>query len=161
MKSFSKALIFLFFCFIANNLIAQEAVTTSGDEAIGSGGSVSYTVGQVAYTSIKNANNSINQGVQQPYEISVISGVKTGNGIRLEASAYPNPTTDFLKLHIKDYFKYKLSCYLYDDQGKLIRTKEVTEQLTTIPFQNLVPAIYLIKIAGSGTEIQTFKIIKR
>ena len=41
-----------------SNLQAQEAVPASGGEAGGSGGSVSYTVGQVVYTTKTGTNGN-------------------------------------------------------------------------------------------------------
>ena len=38
---------------------AQEAVTPSGGEATGTGGTASYSVGQIAYTTNTGANGSV------------------------------------------------------------------------------------------------------
>jgi len=54
---------------------AQEAVLATGADAAGSGGKVSYSVGQIAYTSQTGSNGSVTQGVQQPYEIFATVGV--------------------------------------------------------------------------------------
>ena len=51
-------------------IMAQQAINASGANATGSGGSVSYSVGQVLYTTNSGSNGSSAQGVQQPYEIS-------------------------------------------------------------------------------------------
>ena len=80
-------------------LKAQQATTTSGGNASGSGGSASYSVGQVVYTTNTGAGGSVSQGVQQPYEISIVSGIEE-QGITLTCTAYPNPTTDYLTLKI-------------------------------------------------------------
>lgn len=45
-------------------LQAQQVVTTSGGNASGSGGSVSYTIGQIVYTTNTNSNGSVAKGVQ-------------------------------------------------------------------------------------------------
>ena len=52
---------------------AQESVSASGGEASGSGGSVSYSVGQLFYRIHTGTTGSVAEGVQQPYEISVIT----------------------------------------------------------------------------------------
>jgi hypothetical protein len=54
-------------------LMAQENVNASGSNASGSGGSASYSVGQVFYQIHSGSNGSVVEGVQQPYEISVIT----------------------------------------------------------------------------------------
>jgi hypothetical protein len=60
--------------FSLSTIHAQEAIPAGGGNASGSGGSASYSVGQVVYTTNTGTNGSAAQGVQQPYEISVVSG---------------------------------------------------------------------------------------
>jgi hypothetical protein len=55
-------------CFAAIN--AQETISPGGGNATGSGGSVSYTIGQVAYGAFSGTTGSVIQGIQQPYDIS-------------------------------------------------------------------------------------------
>ena len=81
-------------------LQAQNAVPATGGNASGSGGTVAYSVGQVVYTTNTATNGSVAQGVQQPFEISVVTGLEEAKGINLALSAYPNPTTDFLNLKV-------------------------------------------------------------
>jgi len=89
------------------SLLAQQTVSSAGgNAATGGGGTVSYTVGQVAYTTITNGvNGSVAQGVQQPYEISVVTALEEANDISLEFSVYPNPFTDYLILKIEGEVK--------------------------------------------------------
>ena len=49
-------------------LLAQESVNTTGGNASGSGGSVSYSVGQVVYTYHSSSSAQMNQGVQQVFD---------------------------------------------------------------------------------------------
>ena len=64
-------------------LQAQEVISSSGGNVSGSGGSVSYSVGQVVYTTNTGTNGSVAQGVQQPYEISVVTGIEEATNINL------------------------------------------------------------------------------
>ena len=86
--------IFLLVCGLTT-LQAQQAVVASGGTATGSG-TVSYSIGQVVYTTNSNSG-SVAQGVQQPYEISVLTGVKDAKDITLEFVVYPNPDDKKLK----------------------------------------------------------------
>ena len=99
---------------------AQEATIIAGGEASGSGGSVSYTVGQVVYSNSNGTNYSVAVGVQQPYEISVVTGIEEAKEIKLVISAYPNPVTDYLVLKVEGYNFKNLSCQLFDLTGKLL-----------------------------------------
>ena len=141
-------------------LKAQVAIPSSGGNASGSGGSVSYSVGQVVYTSGIGTNGSVAQGVQQPYEISVETGLEVAKGITLQCSAYPNPATDFVKLMVENYTIEKLTCQLYDMNGKLLKNKKVEGNETSIDMSNLAIATYFLKVTQSNKEIKTFKIIK-
>ena len=57
-------------------LHAQETVPATGGDATRAGGSSSYTLGQVVYTTNTGTNGSVAQGVQQPYEISISVGIE-------------------------------------------------------------------------------------
>jgi hypothetical protein len=41
-------------------------------------------------------NGTAAQGVQQPYEISVVTAIEKALDILLEMVVYPNPATDFV-----------------------------------------------------------------
>jgi hypothetical protein len=141
-------------------LQAQNAIPASGGNASGSGGTVSYTVGQIVYTTNGNANGSAAQGVQQPYEISVITGIEEALDISLEIVVYPNPTKDFVKLKIENYEVQNLRYQLYDINGSLIKDNKVEGQETNIIMQNLLPSIYFLKVTDNKKVVKIFKIIK-
>jgi len=140
---------------------AQEAIVASGGGASGTGGSVSYTIGQVAYTTATGTNGSIAAGVQQPYEISVPTALENTEDILLEFSAYPNPTTDDLKLRTGERDFKNISYRLFDMNGKLIKTGKITGPETSVNMRNLAPSVYFIKVIQDDKEIKVFKIIKR
>jgi len=139
---------------------AQTSVNATGGNASGSGGTVSYSLGQVVYTTNTGTNGSVAQGVQQPYEISVVTGLEAAKDISLSVSAYPNPTTDFLNLKVENYDNTSLSYQLFDMNGKLLEAKKIEDTQTSIVTSNLVPAIYFLKVTQGNKEVKTFKIIK-
>lgn len=141
-------------------LQAQESVNTTGGNATGSGGSVSYSVGQVVYTTNTGTNGSVAQGVQQPYEISVVTAIEGAKGINLSVTAYPNPTTNNLTLSTGEFDISNLSFQLYDMNGKLLQNEKITGNQTSIVMSDLVPATYFVKVIQGSKEVKTFKIIK-
>lgn len=141
-------------------LQAQESVNATGGDASGSGGSASYSVGQVVYTTNTGANGSVAQGVQQPFEIPVVTGLEEAKGINLSVSVYPNPTTDYLTLQVKEFDFSNLYFQLYDMNGKLLQSEKITSNQTSIVMSNLVPATYFVKVVQGNKEVKTFKIIK-
>jgi len=141
-------------------LQAQTSINATGGNASGSGGSSSYSVGQVAYQTHTGTNGSVAQGVQQPFEISVVTAIEEAKGINLSVSAYPNPTTDYLTLEVKEFELSNMSFQLYDMSGKLLQNEKITGNQTSIVMSNLVPATYFVKVIQDNKEVKTFKIIK-
>lgn len=150
----------LFLCQIQNNTFAQESVNASGGNASGSGGSESYSIGQIVYTTHTGSNGSTAQGVQQPYEISVVTSVKEAKDIQLSFLVYPNPATDFLKLKVENYPIDNLTYLLYDLSGKSIENKNMESFETTISVESLANGIYFLKVTEYNKDLKTFKIIK-
>ena len=142
-------------------LQAQTSVNATGGNATGSGGSVSYSVGQVVYQTHTGTTGSLAEGVQQPYEISVVTGLEDPIGINLSFTAYPNPTSDYLTLSIDEFEISNLSYQLYDMQGKLLKSEKIKGNQTSIAMSNLLPAIYFVKVIQGNKEVKTFKIVKR
>ncbi|MFH2142264.1 MAG: hypothetical protein ABIJ97_07575, partial [Bacteroidota bacterium] len=82
---------FLIYIFSSSTIKAQEAIPTVGGNASGIEGSVSYSIGQVFFTTNSGTVGSVAQGVQQPFEISVSYGINETEGINLIISTFPNP----------------------------------------------------------------------
>jgi len=141
-------------------LQAQESINAAGGNASGSGGAVSYSVGQFVYTTNTGTNGSVAEGVQQPFEISMVEGLEEAKGITLSITAYPNPTTDYLTLSIEEFDISNLSYQLYDMNGNLLQSKKITGNQTSIVMSNLVPTIYFVKVIKENKSIKEFKIIK-
>ena len=139
---------------------AQTSIPASGGNASGGGGTVSYTVGQIVYTKNNGSNGSSIQGVQQPYEISVVTGIEAAKDISLEIMVYPNPATDFVKLKIKNYEVLNLRYQLYDINARLLQDSKVEVNETNIVMSNYVSTTYFLKVTDNNKVIKTFKIIK-
>jgi len=160
MKKFNLALVAFCLFGFGTAIRAQNAIPASGGNASGSGGTGSYTIGQVVYTTNTGTNWSAAQGVQQPYEISVVTGIEKAKDISLEIVVYPNPASDFLTLKVENYDIESLSYKLFDANGKLLESKKVTGNETIISLANLLPSLYFLKVIDNQKEIKTFKIIK-
>ena len=159
------------FCFLLLGIgltaHAQQTTTATGGDASGSGGTVAYSVGQIVYTTYTGTTGSVAQGVQQPYEISIVPGIDN-QSIKLELTAYPNPTTNYLTLNVGNaelsnlgLSKVKgLNFQLYDISGKLIESRKIISSTETISMANLPSATYFLKVSNNNNEVKTFKIIK-
>ena len=157
MSHFFLSVLFLFGGLVG--LRAQESINASGAELSGNNGTISYSIGQVVYHTHTMEGASFAEGVQQPYEISTISGIDIPE-IVLQLSAYPNPTTDHLNLQIGNYNQEKLAFQLFDVSGKLLLDEAITDSNTVIDMNRFAMATYYLTISDNQKPIKTFKIIK-
>lgn len=140
---------------------AQVAIPSAGGDATGNDGSVSYTIGQVVYTTNSSANGSVSEGVQQPYEIFVITGTELLSFVGLSCKVYPNPAADYLILSVGKSGKHDLSYRLSDLNGKIIGSGKVIDEETKIQMGTLRDGNYFLSVIGNDAELKTFKIIKK
>ena len=160
MKTVLLRLIFPGFFLTGVTSYGQQAIVPAGAEASSASGSVSYTIGQVGYTTQADANYSMAAGVQQPYEISVLEVTHpVYEGILLKA--YPNPTSDYLVLDVGALALQHLSFTVADLSGKLLFADTITQPQTQIAFSKWPTGTYLVTLKASNTNAKTFKIIKK
>lgn len=141
------------------NLFAQQGVNTSGGEATGAGGSISYTIGQTDFITATGAGGIITQGIQQPYQVTIGTGFEE-TGIQLTASVYPNPTADFVLLKVENKTLDAFTFQLCDIQGKILLNKKIENHETSISMADLADATYFVNVCNNNLEVKTFKIIK-
>ena len=147
MKQKRKIICIMFLCsFYIASLQGQETIPVTGGNATGSGGSVSYTVGQITYSTLSGTNGTVSQGVQQPYEISVVTSIENAREITLECTVYPNPTRGLIKMIVESFDNENLRFRLYDINGVLLQDKKVESKETEISMENFSSAIYFLKV---------------
>jgi hypothetical protein len=151
-------LILILLC-VSFNLYAQNNIASSGGQATGTGGSVSYSIGQIAYSSLSGTNGSLIQGVQQPYEISIITSIND-LAIDLKAQVYPNPTTDKLILSIGSNEVKNLRYVLVDLQGKVLKSDRIINSNSSLDFSKLTNGSYFLRVLSNNKQVKTFQIIK-
>lgn len=161
MNRFIKFILVLsanYFCLISAS--GQTAIPATGGTATGSGGTSTYTVGQVIYITIPGTSGSVAQGVQQPWEISTVTAIEKTEGITLEMSVYPNPTGGVLKLTIRDIDDKNLRYRLFDMNGLLLQDKKIDSEETEISLQDYSSTMYFLRIVNNKQDIKVFKIVK-
>jgi len=154
-----QQLIFMIFNFILIGINAQTAVVSSGLTVSSSGGSTSYSIGQILYKNNSTSNYILQEGVQQTYEIMPVG--LTPIEVENKIAVFPNPFADVIIIKLNDYKLNNDSSYsLFDANGKLINDGEIKQQLTAIPLIDILPGIYFVKVQLSKNEVITKKIIK-
>lgn len=137
---------------------AQQTTVSAGGDASGIGGTFSYSIGQVVYTYNYGTDVIVAQGVQQPFEISILG--LDNYQINLVMQTYPNPTKDYLVLNVHALDLSNMIFQLYDVNGRLIETRTMFSPIETICMMNLPSSVYVLKVTNNNKEVKSFKIIK-
>lgn len=148
-----------FFLLVLGGLHAQQSVPASGGEATGNDGTLSYSVGQVAYTAQTGSGGSLVSGIQHVYEISSVTSVED---LLKDATltAYPNPAVDYLNLTIEDASYESMDYQLIDMKGVAVLAGEIGAPTTTIAIERIPSATYFLHVSINQKIIKSFKLIK-
>jgi hypothetical protein len=159
----------MFFSFEGVSQNTQESTTNvmgtiiaSGDDASGSYGSVSYSIGQVFYTYIGQSVYNVAQGVQHDLPDNILSTAENSIEPKIEIFIFPNPTTDFITINMEglELGYVQRSYQLYDIQGRILKQNTISQTETQINLSYLSSSIYILQVYGDNEIIKTFKIIK-
>lgn len=145
-------------------LKAQHSVNTTGGNASNANGSVSYSIGQIVYSVYSNVDGAISEGVQQPYEIFIITSLEEFESIDLTLKVFPNPVDDRLHLEISGQDLHQLSDLQYqllDVNGKLLKKERLIDHTALIEMGSKQPGAYFLIVTASDERIGLFRIIKR
>ncbi|MTK52684.1 T9SS type A sorting domain-containing protein [Paludibacter sp.] len=158
-----------FFVFIFLSLLfplvlcAQEATSSAGGNISGKGGSVSYTLGQVSYTSISVSNITFGEGVQQAFDkiSGIIPSDAPSSDLTIDCIVFPNPTTNYVTLTVKNANFKDLKYLLYDTGKNLIKQEDIQTASTVVSMVDLPTGTYLLTVMNPKKNIlRIFKIIK-
>jgi hypothetical protein len=157
----SKFFLSLTVCLLGvNTALSQESVNASGGDATGVGGTVSYSVGQVVYTSNTASTGDVTQGVQHAYEVFSLDVPEAVSNLSL--TIFPNPTTSILNLKVGDYNGQKWTYRLYDIQGRQLSSGQIAHEQTEIDVQNLSVDTYFLDVLNTeNQQVKSFKIVKK
>lgn len=158
-QSLIKFLTLVSIFLVTKNANAQSAILASGGKGTSIDGSVSFSIGQVDYFNFSNSTNAINLGVQQPREFFTV-GVNQLQETTININVFPNPTESNCNLNLEKTMSQKYDYQLFEISGKLVFSGIAEEGENNIPMENLSAAVYVLKVFGNNTIIQTFKIIK-
>jgi len=154
-----KHILFFISLFFSTLGFSQQDVVSTGGDASSSGGSVSYSIGQVAYESASGSNGSINQGVQQPFEIFVLA--IPGHDESFTATLFPNPTATSVILSLDITKEGSGLVYeLTDVTGKIIRNGRILSNETVINVEEFAEACYFVNVLEGNKRVKTFKLLK-
>lgn len=145
--------------FISTYAIAQQGSVAGGGNATGGGGSASYSVGQTVWNMYTASSGSVLQGVQQPYEISIVSGNEEYE-VDLTYVVFPNPTGGNVTLDVGDTDLNGLKYQLYSVSGVTLQEKNIETTESVIYLEPYPSSTYFLRIVKGQLVIKVFKIIK-
>lgn len=138
----------------STTVYSQENTVVSGGECSGSGGSVSYSIGQIDHTVRFNDEFVLTEGVQQPYartrvfvqEVPYLSDI----------AVFPNPSSGRFSL---DVGKHEgLAFMLHDGSGKLLKLGQIDKVRTTFEVEYLPQGVYSLSIIKGGVGAAVFNL---
>lgn len=154
-------LLIIAFVFGAGTISAQthEVIAVSGNYSENSNVSLSWTLGEGIIETHENSNIILTQGFQQnSYTITSIEG-KT---IEIDISAFPNPTSDLLRIKVGNDVSENLFFELIDISGRTLIIKNLKDNISVFDMQEYVPGNYLLRIRNKENNInKIYKIIKK
>jgi hypothetical protein len=150
-----KAILLTMLCTLTFLSRGQQALVVTGGNASGVGGSVSYSIGQVAYTS--DAAGFVNSGIQQPFEITITS---VDDSFRdLQVSLFPNPTSRELIIEMNNP-NNGISAEVFNSNGSLMDTFRLASTRESIPVSHWAPATYMIRLTDESGNSAVYQIVK-
>ena len=148
----------IFFVLTGIAVFAQSDIVPAGGTATGEGGTVTFTVGQIAVQSQGEGGITLSEGVQQPYEIQTI-GIDNYPDITLNAVVYPNPTRGNVQLTMNNV-QLEGEVRVLDANGKLLFVKKIEGETTDIPMSDLAAGTYFVNVVSGKQVLKTFKVVK-
>lgn len=138
-------------------------IIASGNNATGSSGTVTYSIGQVFYTYIGESVYNVAQGIQHEETEKTLGTNDDIIKVETEIFIFPNPTTDFVNINMKgsELENGEKSYQLYDLQGRFIKQSAIDQLETQVSLNGLSSAIYILQVSVNNEVIKTFKIIKK
>ncbi len=152
---FSLAVIFL----LTGKLSAQQVIATSGGTGQNTSGTITYTLGELVIETYSGTDKKLTQGFQQSRLI--ITAVSEIKGLSYTVTAYPNPTTNFIKIKLEKDFPETLDYLLMDINGKVLSSGKIENGETDISFEDNAVGTYFIKIIQEKKEVKTIKVVKQ
>jgi len=141
---------------------AQRDVLAAGGDFSSQGGSVAFSIGQIAYTNHAGESGTVSLGVQQPnlFNIVATEDLEPQDAVTL----YPNPAGETVYVDLQDKSLIEkfnsLTIRVFDLQGKLITQQDISEVVTPFSLTHMSEAVYLLQIMHEQQTIKSFKLYK-
>lgn len=140
--------------------ITPQVVASSGAHAATPNAQLSWTLGEVAVTTLSGGGNTLTQGFHQTYDISTLVE-ESPEGMTV--TVFPNPATDMVSISLSGVFP-ELLVSLHDMGGKLVHDSRSQEgqALIHLPTGSLATGTYLLRLQSADSTVgHAYRIIKQ
>ncbi len=148
--------IFYLFLLVANALFGQkitsQVIDASGGTHRANGFTMTYSIGQTAVETLKNANYIITQGFQQANKNTMIDTEEDPQRPDFQATIYPNPTQDVLNLSIENANEKGFRIALYNLVGQQISQSSFLGNSHQIEVSQLPVGEYIIRLQNMDNQ---------
>lgn len=141
----------------SSQLFGQVSINASGGDVNNSNGSISSSIGQAFFKIHEHGDFNIQDGVQQPYEIS---SVNIEEKIPFDITVFPNPSTDALQISWQDNSICPSALTITDAAGNEVYSIGQFEKMQRVDMKQFSPGTYFLTIKQVNHLSRTFKIIK-
>ncbi|GAA5225257.1 T9SS type A sorting domain-containing protein [Membranihabitans marinus] len=141
---------------------AQETVSAGGDYIESPLASVEFAIGQIDFQYTAGSQGSISEGLLQNYD--VLTSIKPSFLPDLNIEIFPNPTSDFLNVHIKSLSisdgGYEV--YITNAVGVVLEKSEIEAgRKTVFKISEYPTGIYFVQLKQGSRYSQFYKVIKQ
>ena len=143
--------------FIGHLCFAQKSINSAGGDISIATGSISYSIGQVFFTSNSASSGSINLGVQQPSEFFPLN---TATFDVNTSSVFPNPTSGKITVKFSDFSNEEYQYIFSDINGKQLQKGIINSKESTLNIYNFKTGVYFLKLINYKSSSFTYKIVK-
>ena len=135
-----------------------EVISSAGDHFSNSNLSISWTIGEPIVETHSVGTATITQGFHQGlYNIVSVEEQLLEPVI----SIFPNPTTDYISVEIKNQGENAYEVFLFDNLGKVLVSKKYSG-IQQINLMQYAKAMYYIKVVDvKNKTYNSYKIVKK
>jgi Secretion system C-terminal sorting domain len=153
---FLSFLLLPIFCSSQTYSLCMQVIASNGGSGAQGNYNVSWTVGELAVSTLSGTDSKLTQGFHQP---DVCTPVSTWN-LDLEAlsiEVFPNPTNAFLTIRYSDVENAALSLSAFDVLGTQVLSPMPldTPSGNSLDISNWPPGVYFLKIMDNDSKAAT------
>lgn len=154
-----KVFLILIYIVLQFPVLAQQVITSAGDNPKNNTASLQWTLGQIVTGSATDGNTTLIHGFQQ--STLIVSSIFESDDLDYTIKVYPNPVNDYLNIDIDKLESTFLSVSFYDITGKMLLEKGMLIQKLTVDLSGFNAGTYILHITEKNKIIGKYKIIKQ